>query len=75
MDYCISADDTDTEPVEPEFLALSFPVRNFVTVANIPGDSLDLYDEKHTYRMMFAEDKASTKFVLAIEEINKNIRK
>ena len=72
MDYRISADDTDTEPVEPEFMALSFPVRNFVTVANIPGDSLDLCDEKHTYRMMFAEDKASTKFVLAIEEINKN---
>lgn len=75
MDYEIADAAAGTEPVEAEFMALSFPVRNFVTVANIPGDSLDLYDEKHTYRMMFAEDKASTKFVLAIEELNKNRHK
>lgn len=75
MEYDIAENSAETEPVEEEFMQLSFPVRNFVTVANIPGDSLDLYDEKHTYRMMFAEDKASTKYVLAIEEINKNIRK
>ena len=47
-----------------------FPIKNFVTIANIPGDSLDLYDEKHTYRMMFSKEKASTKYVLSIEEIN-----
>lgn len=75
MEYKIAEDSSDTEPVEEEFMALSFPVRNFVTVANIPGDSLDLYDEKHTYRMMFSDDKASTKYVLAIEEINKKRRK
>lgn len=75
MDYKIAENAVETEPVEEEFMALSFPVRNFVTVANIPGDSLDLYDEKHTYRMMFADDKASTKYVLAIEEINKHRHK
>ena len=75
MDYDIAQNEGETEPVEEEFMSLSFPVRNFVTVANIPGDSLDIYDEKHTYRMMFPEEKASTKMVLAIEELNKELLK
>ncbi len=70
MDFAVENDSTNTEPVEAEFMELSFPIKNFITIANIPGDSLDLYDQNHTYRMMFSEEKASTKFVLAIEEIN-----
>lgn len=70
MDYDLASADGEREPVEEELRLIKFPVRNFVTVANIPGDSLDLYDEKHTYRMMFAKEKASTQFVLAIEAMN-----
>lgn len=70
MDYDISSSDGEREEVEEELRTIKFPVKNFVTVANIPGDSLDLYDEKHTYRMMFAKEKASTQFVLAIEAMN-----
>ncbi len=65
----------ETERVEDEFKHVSFPVKNFVTIANIPGSSLDLYDEKHTYRMMFSEDLASTKYALAIEEMAKQREK
>lgn len=49
---------------------LVFHVRNFVTVANLPGTSLDMYDENHTYRMVFTDRKASTKYVLSIEALN-----
>lgn len=53
-----------------DFEELVFPVRNYVTVANLPGVSLDMYDEKHTYRMKFTGDKASTKYALCIEALN-----
>lgn len=65
----------ETEPVEEEFKHISFPTKNFVTIANLPGSSLDLYDGKHTYRMMFSEDLASTKYALAIEEMAKQREK
>lgn len=70
MDFTSPVEGVETEPVEEEFKHMVFPIKNFVTIANIPGDSLDLYDEKHTYRMMFSKEKASTKYVLSIEEIN-----
>lgn len=63
--------DCETEPVEDAFKHLVFPVKNYVTIANIPGSSLNIYDEKHTYRMMFSEDLASTKYALAVEEMAK----
>ena len=59
----------ETEPVEDEFMALSMPVKNYVTIANIPGTSVDIYDDKHTYRLIFARELASTKYALAIEEM------
>lgn len=61
----------ETEPVEEDLKLISFPVKNFVTIAYLPGSSLDLYDGNHTYRMMFSEDLASTKYALAIEEMAK----
>jgi ribosomal protein S27AE len=61
--------DCETEPVEDEFMTISMPVKNLVTVANIPGTSVDLYDEKHTYRMIFARELGATKYALAIEEM------
>lgn len=57
-------------PVDDEFGRLTFPVKNYVTVANLPGVSLDMYDEKHTYRMKFSAEKASTKYALCIEALN-----
>lgn len=60
-----------TEPVEDEFKDIVFPINRTDTVANLPGTALDMYDDKHVYRFMFAERKASTKYVLAIEEMYK----
>ncbi len=67
--------DGEREDVEEEFKLISFPVKNYVTIANLPGSSLDLYDGKHTYRMMFSGDLASTKYALAIEEMAKQREK
>jgi DNA-directed RNA polymerase subunit RPC12/RpoP len=64
--------DAEVEPVEEEFLKVSFPTKNYETIANIPGDSLDMYDEKHAYRLIFADDKASTKYAYAVEQLHKN---
>lgn len=70
MNYDLNAEG-EREPVEDEFKRLVFPVKHFVTIANIPGSSLDIYDEKHTYRMMFSAELASTKYALAVEELSR----
>ena len=62
-------DNCDKEPVEDEFKHISMPVKNYVTIANIPGTSVDIYDDKHTYRMIFARELVATKYALAIEEM------
>ena len=58
-----------TEPVEDEFKSVSQLVKGYSTIATLPGISLDLYDEKHTYRFVFSEETASTKYALAIESM------
>ncbi|MCQ2602325.1 MAG: 1-acyl-sn-glycerol-3-phosphate acyltransferase [Clostridia bacterium] len=71
-DFHYSYDENgEFEPVEDEFQKIVFPVKNYVTVAYLPGSSLDFYDDKHTYRMMFSDDLASTKYALAIEIVAK----
>jgi hypothetical protein len=59
------------EPVEDEFKDLTFKISNNESIANNPGESLELYDAKHSYRIMFLEEKASTEYALAIEELYK----
>ncbi len=68
MNYDVNSAQGEKEPVEDAFKKLTFPTKHFVTIANIPGSSLDIYDEKHTYRLMFASHLAATKYSLAIEE-------
>ena len=60
------------EPVEDEFRHIEFPIRRCDTVANMPGMSIDMYDDKHVYRFMFAERMPSTKYVLYIEQMFKS---
>lgn len=60
-----------TEAVEDEFKDIVFPINRTDTIANLPGTALDMYDENHVYRFMFADRKSSTKYVLAIEEMYK----
>ncbi len=60
-----------TEAVEEEFKHIEFLVKNFDTIAYMPGTSVDFYDEKHVYRFMFTKQIASTKYALAIEEMHK----
>ncbi len=59
------------EAVEEEFLEISRPTKNYVTVANIPGTSVDIYDEKHTYRFIFSRELAASKYTLAVEELSR----
>lgn len=60
-----------TEDVEEEFKHIEFLVKNFDTIAYMPGTSVDFYDDKHVYRFMFTKQIASTKYALAIEEMSK----
>ncbi len=60
-----------TEKVEEEFMEITMPVKNYVTIANLPGTSVDIYDDKHTYRMIFARELAASKVALSIEEMAK----
>ena len=41
----------------------------------MPGMSIDMYDDKHVYRFMFAERMPSTKYVLYIEQMFKSDKK
>ena len=61
----------ETEPVEEEFYDLEFSLKTLDTIASLPGTSVDMYDDKHVYRFMFDKQIASTKYVLAIEELYK----
>lgn len=67
MDYDVSGSNAELEPVEEDYKHLKTPIKNTDTVANIPGSAVDIYDDKHTYRMMFPMRQASTKYALAIE--------
>lgn len=60
-----------SEPVEDEFKDLTFNIRNNESCAFNPGQSLELYDLSHSYRIMFTEQKAATEYALAIEELYK----
>ena len=60
-----------TEPVEEEFKDLTFNIRNNESCAFNPGLSLEMYDAKHSYRIMFTKENASTEYALAIEELYK----
>ncbi len=62
----------EKEPVEDDFKYISFNISKCDTIANQPGFAVDLYDEKHTYRFVFADRQASTKYTLAVEELFKN---
>ena len=70
MDYEATRD--ECERVEDEFKELNFNISKCDTIANQPGTAVDMYDEKHTYRFMFTERFASTKYTLAVEEMFKN---
>lgn len=61
----------ETEPIEEEFFDFGFSIKNYDTIAALPGTSVDMYDDKHVYRFMFYDEIASTKYVLAIEELYK----
>lgn len=67
------AEDEGRAPDAPE--CLSVPVASLPTVATLPGVSLDLSDGKHTYRMIFEGNRASTKYALALEEMNAECNK
>ena len=58
----------EKEPVEEEFLSLAFNVAKSDTIAYQPGTLIDMYDENHTYRFMFTDRFAATKYALAVEE-------
>lgn len=60
------------EPVEEDFLDVSFNIENSDTIANQPGAIVDMYDEKHIYRFMLKDRLASTKYTLCVEENFKN---
>ncbi len=61
----------ETEPIEDEFKDVRFKIKHLTTIASIPGLSVDLYDDKHSYRLMFTDVKASTKYAFAVEEAAK----
>ncbi len=61
----------EREPVEEEFLNLAFNVAKSDTIAYQPGTLIDMYDENHTYRFMFEDRFAATKYALAVEELYK----
>ncbi len=63
--------DGEMEEVEEEFKELTFSIKNNESCAFFPGNSLELYDLKHSYRISFLKHSASTKFSLAIEELYK----
>ncbi len=61
----------EVEAVEDEFKELTFSIKNNESCAFAPGTSLELYDLKHSYKIAFTRNFASTKFSLAIEELYK----
>lgn len=61
------AEDENRIKEAPE--CVTVPVRNLPTAATLPGVSLDISDDKHTYRMVFLARPASTKFALALEAL------
>lgn len=60
-----------TEAVEEEFKHIEFLLKNFDTIAYMPGTSVDFYDENHVYRFMFTKQIASTKYAFAVEEMHR----
>ena len=58
----------EQEPVEEEFLHISFNTSKCDTIAYQPGTLIDMYDEKHTYRFMMLNRFSATKYALAVEE-------
>lgn len=73
MEY--SLNEQSTVEVEEEFRSFSFKLLQGDDIAYNPGDSIDIYDEKHIYRFMFAKRKAATKFALAHASCVGNLHK
>lgn len=68
---CYFEDGAETETVEEDLKHIEFSLKNYDTLAFMPGTSLDMYDAKHVYRFMFVDSIASTKYALAVEELFK----
>ncbi len=57
--------------IDKKYQNLLFDMRNVPTVANIPGDTLDLMYENDACRFMFYEQRASTKLAYRVENYYK----
>lgn len=57
--------------INEEEIELFFASANMPAVAYVIGESIDMYENKTIYRFIFNNDRRSTKYNLAVEEIYK----
>ena len=65
--YIVNNDLNGLEPLKQRISRLDFPLKNYDTIANIPGYSIDMCDNDYSYRLVITSRPSAAKYALAIE--------
>ena len=68
--YLVKNDLSALEPLKNRLNRLEFPLKNYNTIANIPGYSIDMCDSEYAYRFVVTSRPSSAKYALAIEALS-----
>lgn len=62
-----TCENASNKPEDFARIRLTFPLKNYSAITNIPGSSVNIYDETHVYRFKFLAEQASEKYAIAAE--------
>ena len=69
--YLLDSDFTSLESLKNYIGSLVFDLKNYSSIANIPGYSIDMCDAKHAFRFVLTSRPSSAKYALAIEQLSR----
>lgn len=67
--YLVNEDLSALEPLKQRISKLDFPLKNYDTIANIPGYSIDMCENDYAYRFVVTSRPSAAKYALAIEAL------
>ena len=70
ISYLLKNDLSGLESLKNRLNRLEFPLKNYNTIANIPGYSIDMCDSEYAYRFVVTSRPSSAKYALAIEALS-----
>ena len=69
IQYLVKDDSSQLELLKSNLKHMEFDLKNYSSIANIPGYSIDMCDSTHAYRFVIKSRPSSAKYALVIEAL------